>query len=531
MIIKAVKKYAEIQRLQAQAQGMGYIESNIAKEVGSAAIAKMIAKAFGMEGVTKEQQKEARQLLRKKYKVDPDVESGFGTGGVLGGGAGAEEGRSSKGVIKKIQEIKKIIVGMAESMTALVQKTDALGEQNKQILKALQGRVREEVGQIMDNASPTAGEDTSSKTPNWNEKLQRWQDPETGIIVKPPSQPVSDMMTPVTPEVAQAVPAAEPVTIGEQAGRPTAVPKSVSEKTNTIFERTMDLVRERYPILNAVAPKEESAPALKDVKSDVGDLQPALEGIAKKEPVKTEMEPDELKVLLTESLEEALKTVIADNPDLLKADGDGGGGLLGGLGGMLSGLLGGKGAKAAGKAAGKAATKVGVKAGLKVVAKSALKKIPIIGAIAGLGFAASRAMSGDWTGAAMEAGSGLAGTIPGVGTAASVGIDAALAARDAGVLGGGPPPAPDLSLQSAIPTNEGAEIIEMNRAIQSGEVAIRQSPADNRPIVQRIVNNAMLPPAKDNEQNIDVGNKENTFNRLIAQDFDHPSTYSALTLG
>jgi hypothetical protein len=82
--------------------------------------------------------------------------------------------------------------------------------------------------------------------------------------------------------------------------------------------------------------------------------------------------------------------------------------------------------RAGGGGAGKAAGK-GI---LKGLGKSFLKKIPIIGAIAGLGFAASRALEGDWAGAGLEAASGLAGTIPGVGTAASVGIDAALAARD-----------------------------------------------------------------------------------------------------
>ena len=66
----------------------------------------------------------------------------------------------------------------------------------------------------------------------------------------------------------------------------------------------------------------------------------------------------------------------------------------------------------------------------KFAGKSVAKKIPIIGALAGLGFAADRAMRGDWLGAAGEAGSGLASTVPMYGTAASVGIDAWLAKRD-----------------------------------------------------------------------------------------------------
>ena len=91
-------------------------------------------------------------------------------------------------------------------------------------------------------------------------------------------------------------------------------------------------------------------------------------------------------------------------------------------------------AKTAMKGGSKAATKgIGKVAGkslAKAAGKSLLKKIPIVGALAGIGFGISRAMKGDFLGAAMEVGSGLASTIPGVGTAASVGLDAALAARD-----------------------------------------------------------------------------------------------------
>jgi len=82
--------------------------------------------------------------------------------------------------------------------------------------------------------------------------------------------------------------------------------------------------------------------------------------------------------------------------------------------------------KAVGKIGGKAAGKIGAKA----VGKSLLKKIPIIGAVAGLGFGAMRALQGDFTGAAGEVASGVASTLPGMGTAASFAIDAGLAARD-----------------------------------------------------------------------------------------------------
>jgi predicted DNA-binding protein (UPF0251 family) len=86
--------------------------------------------------------------------------------------------------------------------------------------------------------------------------------------------------------------------------------------------------------------------------------------------------------------------------------------------------------KKGGGAAGKSLSKQAGKLGAKAVGKSLLKKIPILGALAGVGFAISRASQGDWLGAAGELASGVASTIPGLGTAASVAIDAGLAARD-----------------------------------------------------------------------------------------------------
>ena len=92
------------------------------------------------------------------------------------------------------------------------------------------------------------------------------------------------------------------------------------------------------------------------------------------------------------------------------------GGKLGmGLGKKLGRKLGGK---AIGKIAGKG------------IAKSLGKKIPLVGLGLGAIFAAQRAMQGDFLGAGLELASGAASTVPGVGTAASVGIDAALMAKD-----------------------------------------------------------------------------------------------------
>ena len=69
----------------------------------------------------------------------------------------------------------------------------------------------------------------------------------------------------------------------------------------------------------------------------------------------------------------------------------------------------------------------------KGLGKALAKKVPLLGLGLGAIFAAQRAMAGDWTGAGLELASGAASTVPGFGTAASVGIDAALIGRDMGM--------------------------------------------------------------------------------------------------
>lgn len=89
--------------------------------------------------------------------------------------------------------------------------------------------------------------------------------------------------------------------------------------------------------------------------------------------------------------------------------------------------------------AGKEVAEVGAKTlGKGVLGKGAGflgKKIPGIGLAIAAGLAANRISEGDYLGAGLEALSGAASTIPVVGTAASVGIDALSMARDTGLLG------------------------------------------------------------------------------------------------
>jgi len=85
----------------------------------------------------------------------------------------------------------------------------------------------------------------------------------------------------------------------------------------------------------------------------------------------------------------------------------------------------------------KKVVKLGAMDGAKVAGKSFLKKLPLIGLVAGIGFGIARAMEGDWKGAGMEVASGAFSLVPGIGTAASVAIDAALLEKDTGLLSHG----------------------------------------------------------------------------------------------
>lgn len=76
------------------------------------------------------------------------------------------------------------------------------------------------------------------------------------------------------------------------------------------------------------------------------------------------------------------------------------------------------------------ASKMGIKSAAGVAGKTMAKKVPVLGAILGTGFAIDRAISGDYVGAGGEFLSGLASTIPGIGTGLSMAIDAGLIARD-----------------------------------------------------------------------------------------------------
>ena len=76
---------------------------------------------------------------------------------------------------------------------------------------------------------------------------------------------------------------------------------------------------------------------------------------------------------------------------------------------------------------------------MKVGAKGStmlLKKIPVVGALVGLGLAIKRMSEGDVIGGLLELGSGVASLFPGIGTGVSLGIDAGLMGLDAAGITG-----------------------------------------------------------------------------------------------
>jgi hypothetical protein len=115
------------------------------------------------------------------------------------------------------------------------------------------------------------------------------------------------------------------------------------------------------------------------------------------------------------------------------------------------------------------------KLGAKAAGKSLLKKIPGVSILAGLGFGAQRALQGDFVGAGLEVASGAAGTVPFLGTAASLGIDAGLAARDLNALPGDTPTSAPTSAPRSAPASSLASTAATGAAGAAGATAAKPS--------------------------------------------------------
>jgi len=129
----------------------------------------------------------------------------------------------------------------------------------------------------------------------------------------------------------------------------------------------------------------------------------------------------------------SVATKAAKSPGLMTKIGKG----LGGAGAKVANagkVALGAGKKLLGKAvkplSGALAKKGLAKVGAKGLGKAVAKKIPGLSIIAGIGFGIERALKGDGIGALGEIASGIAGTVPGAGTAVSLAIDGALIGRD-----------------------------------------------------------------------------------------------------
>ena len=170
--------------------------------------------------------------------------------------------------------------------------------------------------------------------------------------------------------------------------------------------------------------------------------------------------------------------------------------------------------KSAGNQGTKLTEKLGAKGLTKGAGKSLLKKIPIVGLLAGGAFAAKAAMDGDMTGAGLELASGAASMIPGVGTAASLAIDAYSASRDI-------TPSSDKKQMLPSISNIGDKISKESAKLADTAKGI---------VMQPIVNNTTkVVPSKGGDQtkmvSIAVRNMEPSLGTYRASVFDHPVSW------
>ena len=151
------------------------------------------------------------------------------------------------------------------------------------------------------------------------------------------------------------------------------------------------------------------------------------------------------------------------------------------------------------------------------IGKSILKKLPGIGLLAGLGFAASRVMDGDFFGAGAEVASGAASLVPGVGTAASVAIDAGLVARDLNKADEKPKPTEASNLDKSV-MNAATPTIGSSTSFATPSTV---TPKPAVPMQSQIAQD----PALTNQQQI---NTNNSVNDNSSTDKKQPATIDDL---
>lgn len=212
-------------------------------------------------------------------------------------------------------------------------------------------------------------------------------------------------------------------------------------------------------------------------------------------------------------------------------------------------------AKGAGRGAMDGLKGVGGKLLGKAVGKSLMKKIPIIGALAGIGFGAHRVLKDkDWVGGFGELASGLVSTLPIVGTAASIGIDGWLAKRDwdkykadqaNGTGGGGggsgstgtTPPKPDFSnvvgsvstTAALAPASRSVQVAAAPRSVQVAAVKSQATALDLLGLIYELMND----PAKGvytregNQSVFSPRSTQSPSGGSSATPYSNPATYAS----
>ena len=321
-MLKKLRTLKEIGELQAKARGNS-LESVIARQVGIDPIANLISKVFKLEKVekvTKEEKQTAKKILKEKYGIDVNKQDDEFF---------SKEGKERKArVAKPLNDVKKVIETMAAAVTNITKTTEQIRDQNDQILNILNTRMMEKVDQITD---------ISPMSPIYTPPLPVGTEKSAGGIIVP-----RDVNKEIAKEVVK-----ETKPKKEEKEKQTAVKEKIFKETDTIFEKTKTLMGIMYPeIKDVFQKKSKEKPSETNVSNTTNNsnstslsqpifntnnesLQPAMESIAQKTPLQSQIEPDELKILLKEALKEALDQLKNENPDLFKSDGGGfGAGLL-----------------------------------------------------------------------------------------------------------------------------------------------------------------------------------------------------------
>lgn len=194
-----------------------------------------------------------------------------------------------------------------------------------------------------------------------------------------------------------------------------------------------------------------------------------------------------------------------------------------------------------GEAVMKLVGKEGAKLGEKGVLKSVLKKIPIVGAIAGLGFGAYEASKGNFAGAGLEAASGLASTLPGLGTAASLGLDVAAAVQENNFENKSVEPAAPAAdttknvVKGSAASTQAEQMKpdetqnDLLNKIIGDEGSESESMAPAPPVIIAPQTHVSAAPKKDDSQPIiQVHNMESSVAAYLASIFDHPVFFTSL---